>query len=339
MMIERRLQRVLAVALALLSAGAGSARGAALELYTERRPAMGTEFEIRLYATDAVRASEAFEVAFDEIERVEAALSNYRPTSELSRINASASSRPVVTDPEVFRFLETAIDLSRRSDGAFDMTVGRLMRAWGFFRGEGRLPTDAELAEARRETGWRYVALDAAARSVRFERRVELDPGAIGKGYAIDRVAAVLAASGVRSALVVAGTSTIYAMGAPPGASGWRVTVPDPLDRTRTLSTVLLRDNAISTTGSYEKFFRIGDATFCHIMDPRTGRPVEGMLQTSVVATTGIASDGLSTALFVLGPAKGRALLESYASAGALFVTTGGASDRVVALDWSGDRR
>src|SRR6266567_88431 len=112
------------------------------QLFFESRPAMGTSFEIYLYAPNRDRASELFEEAFDEIERVEAALSNYRSSSELSRINASAADARVVTDPEVFALLEQALAYSRESDGAFDVTVGKLMAAWGFFRSEGRYPSN-----------------------------------------------------------------------------------------------------------------------------------------------------------------------------------------------------
>jgi thiamine biosynthesis lipoprotein len=310
------------------------AGAAPLELFRESRPAMGTSFEIHLYAASEAEAAAHFEAAFDEIERVEAALSNYRPTSELSRINASAASGPVVTDPEVFAFLRLALDVSRETDGAFDITVGRLIKAWGFFRGRGSYPSDDELARARAETGWRHVLLDPAARTVRFTAPVELDPGAIGKGYAIDRVAALLERSGVRAALVGSGSSSIYALGAPPGMAGWTVRVPDPADRSHALATVVLRDRSISTSGNYEKFFRLGGRTYCHIVDPRTGRPVEGMLQTTVTAASAAESDALATALFVLGAEDGARVLEARPGAGALFVTDRPEPDRVVRLNW-----
>src|SRR5216684_7417529 len=111
------------------------------QIFYESRPAMGTSFEVYLYAPNHERASQLFEAAFDEIERVEAALSNYRSSSELSRINESAADAPVITDPEVFALLARALDYSQRTDGAFDITVGKLMKAWGFFRGAGHYPS------------------------------------------------------------------------------------------------------------------------------------------------------------------------------------------------------
>ena len=306
-------------------------------LFSESRPAMGTTFEIHLYAADQARARELFEAAFEEVERVEAALSNYRPASELSRINAQASAADVVTDPEVFALIERAFEYSRLSGGAFDITVGRLMKAWGFFRGSGRFPSDEELARVREQTGWRRVALDPARRSVRFlAPGLELDPGGIGKGYALDRVAALLRENGVTAALVASGSSSIYALGAPPGKAGWTVRVTDPLERARALSEVVLKDQSLSTSGNYEKFFRVGGRTYCHIMDPRTGRPVEGVLQTTVIAPAATDSDALSTSVFVLGPERGARLLEALPGTAAFVVTDRGGAGRVVEFRWPG---
>jgi thiamine biosynthesis lipoprotein len=305
------------------------------QVFYESRPAMGTSFEVYLYAPNRERASQLFEVAFDEIERVEAALSNYRPSSELSRINANAANAPVVTDPEVFALLERAFVYSRQSDGPFDVTVGKLMKAWGFFRGAGRYPSNEELSRARAQTGWQHVKLDRQTRSVHFlVRGIELDLGGIGKGYALDCVARVLREAGVTAALIGSGSSSLYAVGAPPGKAGWPVRVPDPLDRTRTLSTILLKDQSLSTSGNYEKFFQLNGRKYCHIIDPRTGRPVEGMLQTSVIAPEATDSDALATAVFVMGPENSARLLNSVAGTSAIFVTDKTGVGRVVRVRW-----
>jgi thiamine biosynthesis lipoprotein len=305
------------------------------QLFYESRPAMGTSFEVYLYAPNRERASELFEAAFDEIERVEAALSNYRSSSELSRINASAADAPVVTDPEVFALLERAFVYSGESDGAFDVTVGKLMKAWGFFRDAGHYPSGEELDRAREQTGWQRVRLDKRTRSVLFlAPGIELDLGGIGKGYALDCVARVLREAGVKAALISSGSSSIYAIGAPPGKTGWPVRVSDPLDRTRTLSTILLNDQSLSTSGNYEKFFQLNGRTYCHIMDPRTGRPVEGTLQTSVIASEATDSDALSTAAFVMGPERAARLLNNIAGTAAIFVTDRNGMERIVQIRW-----
>ena len=319
-----------------LVASSPPARAAASDqIFYESRPAMGTSFEVYLYAPNRERASQLFEAAFEEIERVEAALSNYRSSSELSRINASAADAPVVTDPEVFALLERAFVYSRASNGPFDVTVGKLMKAWGFFRGAGHYPSSEELARARAQTGWRRVKLDQRTRSVLFlVRGIEIDLGGIGKGYALDCVARVLREAGVTAALIGSGSSSLYAIGAPPGKAGWTVRVPDPLDRTRTLSSILLKDQSLSTSGNYEKFFQLNGRKYCHIIDPRTGRPVEGMLQTSVIAPEATDSDALSTAVFVMGPEDSARLLDSVAGTSAIFVTDKTGAGRVVQVRW-----
>ena len=309
------------------------------QLFYESRPAMGTSFEIYLYSPNRERASELFEDAFGEIERVEMALSNYRSSSELSRINASAANTPLVTDPEVFALLSRALDYSQRTDGAFDVTVGKLMKAWGFFRGAGRYPSDEELARAREQTGWQSVRLDNRTRAIYFLKRgIELDLGGIGKGYAIDRVAALLREGGVKAALISSGSSSIYAIGAPPGKAGWFVRVPDPLDRAHSVSIISLKDQSLSTSGNYEKFFRLNGRTYCHIIDPRTGRPVEGTLQTTVIAPEATDSDALSTAVFVMGPQLSAKLLERIVGTGAIFVTNKTGAERIVKIHWPTDR-
>lgn len=326
-----RITRLTLAAVLCFAATFSSLAASPNQIFYESQPAMGTSFEVYLYAPNRERASQLFEAAFDEIERVEAALSNYRSSSELSRINASAANAPVVTDPEVFALLERAFVYSRESDGAFDVTVGKLMKAWGFFRGAGHYPSSEELAHAREQTGWQRVRLDKRTRSALFlAPGIELDLGGIGKGYALDCVARVLREAGVTAALISSGSSSIYAIGAPPGKAGWPVRVSDPLDRTRTLSTIFLKDQSLSTSGNYEKFFQLNGRTYCHIMDPRTGRPVEGMLQTSVIAPEATDSDALSTAVFVMGPKHSARLLDSIAGTSAIFVTDKNGAGRVV---------
>lgn len=308
-----------------------------LKLFVQSRHAMGTMFTIYVYADDQEFAGIAFESAFEEIERLEEALSNYRASSELSRINRLAAHQPVTTDPEVFGLIAASLEFSRLSKGAFDVTVGPLMRAWGFFRGDGHYPSEEELSLAREHVGWEKVQLDAATRAVRFSASgVELDLGAIGKGYAVDRVAKVLRESGVRSALVDAGSSTLYAMDAPPGKDGWTLRVPNPVDRSQTVSTVVLNNASLSTSGSYENFFQLAGRRYCHVMDPREGTPVQGMLQTTLIAGGATTTDAISNAMFVMGPSAGKPLLASIPDASGLWIL--GDSEPQRAIEWNWER-
>ncbi len=307
-----------------LQAQAGAAPHAPARLYTFSHPAMATTFTLYLYSADVGRASAVSEEVFEEIDRVEQLLSNYRESSELSRINREAAESPVTADPEMMSFLAEAEHWSRASDGAFDITVGRLMKAWGFFLHGGAVPSPAALEAIRAVTGWRKVELDPALRTVRFTAAgVELDPGGIGKGFAVDAAVRILRADGVRAALLSAGTSTLYGLGAPPGRRGWRVVVPGPLPSRRMLSVATLRDESLSSADCTQKNFTADGHLYCHIMDPRTLRPVEGRVQVSIVHPSATASDALSNVLFVQPPEQSLRTLRKFApEARAVIVST-----------------
>ena len=269
---------------------------------------MAAPYAIVAYGAAGQALAAAADAALDEVDRIDRLMSHYKPESPLSRLNRAAAAGPVRVDAELFDFIAECLRYSRDSGGAFDVTVGPLMKAWGFFRGEGRLPGEGELEQARSRIGYQHVMLDQAQRTVRFDRPgMELDLGGIAKGYAVDRAVAVLRAHGVPAALVSAGGSTVYGLGAPPGRDAWDVTVQDPVAASKTALTVRLRDRALSVSGTHEKSFAVGGVTYSHVMDPRTGRPVPDVLGVAVLTDTGAAGDALDNALFVQGMAQARA--------------------------------
>ena len=281
----------------------------AAQLYCTTHPAMGTEYSLYLYAPSREQAAAIARPVFEEVDRVDGLLSNYQPGSELSRINREAFQHDVTTDPETFGFLATCLAWSERSRGAFDISVGRLMKAWKFFGASGAVPSQEELAAARADVGWEKIRLDRGQRTVRFlAAGIELDPGGVGKGYAVDRAVRVLRAKQAPAALLSAGSSTIYALGAPPGEAGWKVRVPFAGAGEDPISTVILRDTSLSTANLSEKNFVHDGHFYGAIMDPRTLRPVEGMAQVTAISPSATDSDALSNALFVSGP-EDRALL------------------------------
>jgi FAD:protein FMN transferase len=284
------------------------------------RLSMGCVYAIEAYGPDHEALPRIVEEAFDEVDRIDRLMSHYKADSALSRVNREAARHPVAVEPELFDFIADAMRYNRDSDGAFDITVGPLMKAWGFFRGDGRLPADDELAAARRLVGSGHVTLDAAARTIRFdEPGVELDLGGIAKGYAVDRVVDQFRQQQVAAALISAGGSTIYGLGAPPGVDGWAVAIQDPTGRQRAAMKVWLKNRTLSVAGSSEKSFESGGVTYSHIMDPRTGRPVQGVLSVAMITTTGTAGDALDNALFVLGPERSQAYLNRLPGTEALF--------------------
>ena len=311
-MLWRWLRIVAAVAMVVPACGQGTAP---LKLYAFHHPAMGTEFGVYLYTRTEAEATGLAAEVFDEVDRIEQELSNYRETSELSRIVREAAKAPVTTDPETFRFLEESQHWSEVSGGAFDITVGPLMKVWGFFEHGGHVPSSNDLERVRPMVGYRNVELDPSTRTVRFRvAGVDLDPGGIGKGFAVDAAVAILRARHVKTALVSAGSSTVYALGAPPGKRGWTVVVPDGLPDHATISTAVLRDTSLSSANCNEKNFVTGGHLYCHIMDPRTLQPVEGRLHVSIIDPSATASDALSNVLFVDTPEESLAFLRRYAS-------------------------
>jgi FAD:protein FMN transferase len=280
-----------------------SAAGPELLRFEESLDAMGTTYSVVLYGTDRYKLAAAAEAAFDEVRRLDHMLSNYRPDSEWSEVNKNAASRPVRVSQELFDLLAFCLDVSRRSEGAFDISVGPLMKVWGFYKGSGRLPHRAEVRGALTNVGWQNIALDRANRSVSFRRSgVELDPGGVGKGYAVDRMVNTLKESGITSAMITAGGSSIYGLGTPPNEPrGWKVSLRHPRNTRQTIQEVFLLNVSMSTSGNYEKFFRAEGHIYSHIMDPRTGYPSQGMLSASVLAPRTLESEVWAKPFFIQG--------------------------------------
>ena len=284
---------------------------------------MACTYTVVVYGPDPQQLPLITTAALDEVDRIDALMSHYKPESPLSQLNREAGQHAVLVEPELFRFLERCVRYSQQSEGAFDVTVGPLMKAWGFFRGEGRIPWSFELWSVLRTVGYQHLRLDSAQRTIQFARSgMELDLGGIAKGYAVDRVVELLKEQRIERAFVSAGGSTLFGLSAPPDAPGWEVKVQDPLaphDPKKSAATVLLKNQCLSVSGSYEKFFKVRGVTYSHIMDPRTGRPVENMLSVAVITQNGTDGDALDNAFYVQGVEKGKALLPLYPGIEVLF--------------------
>jgi FAD:protein FMN transferase len=273
--------------------------------FEDHAEAMGTLFAVVMYGPDDDAMRRAADAAFEEARRLDRLLSNYLQESEWSAVNRDAAARPVRVSDELFDLLDACLVYNRRSEGAFDITVGPLMKVWRFYKGEGALPKPEELTNALARVGARHVRLDRGARTVRFDRPgVELDPGGIGKGYAVDRMIEVLKRHGVRAALVSAGGSSVYGLGAPPEEPrGWRMEISAPGSLDTMVAEVFLKDQSLSTSGSYEKFFYAGSRRYSHLMDPRTGYPAQQVSAVSIVAPRTIDSEAWTKAVFINGAA------------------------------------
>ena len=281
------------------------------------RDAMACRFEVVFNAGEVLDATELGLAALDLVDAIEDRITVYRDSSELARLNATAPQgwQPVAAD--LVALLAHARSLHARTAGGFDPAAGSLVRAWGFLRRQGRTPDAPTLAAARAAAGMEHVEIDEVSGRVRFTRPgLELNLGAIGKGWALDAVIGMLTAAGVVSVLVHGGSSSVRAIGvqgpALPGRRGWRVGIRHPLRPGRRLATVTLVDAALGTSGSGTQFFVDRGRRLGHILDPRSGLPAEGVLSSTVIAPRAADADALSTALYALGPAG----LERIAPAG-----------------------
>jgi thiamine biosynthesis lipoprotein len=300
---------------------------AALQRYRDVRPAMGTAFEIVLYASDEQTAQRAFDAAFQRIDALNQVFSDYDSESEASRLcRQSPMDQAVAISPDMATVLEYSLKLSGKTEGAFDVTVGPLSRLWRRAHRQRKLPDPKRLAEARAAVGYQYIELDTANRRARFTAPgMRLDFGGIAKGYACDEALVALRGLGITRALVNGGGD--LALGdPPPDTPGWRIGVA-PLSPDDPPSRILhLANCGVATSGDAWQFTEIDGDRYSHILNPLTGLGIESRSSVTVLAPNGMAADALASAVSVLGPKCGVALIE----------TIEGASCLVVALDVEG---
>ncbi len=300
-----------------------SAACAPREPYTKETFVMGTKAWVTIAGMSDPDAERAAQTAFREMYRIESVMSTWRPSSEISRLNAESNGTPFAVSRELYSLIDSSLYYSKATSGAFDVTIRPLVRLWGFQEGKAALPSDEEISRALSAVGCGRISLDSPASTVTLPSGMQIDLAGIAKGYAVDRCVAALEGLGVRSALVNIG-GNIFALGAPPGEKGWRIGVRDPKGSLETVGTLILRDEAVATSGNYENFVELEGKRYGHIIDPRTGKPVSRILSVTVVAPTGLASDALSTGLFVLGPDDARPVVERFAGVAALFALADG---------------
>lgn len=263
------------------------------------RVTMACRFEVMLSSDDAGDIPAA-RSALDEADDLEALLTVFRDTSTTSDLNRRGAAEEVAVPGRLFALLARSAELHARTAGAFDVTSTPISRCWGFLNGERRMPTDQEIAAASRVVGMRHVRLDASRTSVRFDRAgVEVNFGGIGKGYALDRMGELLRARGVRRALLSAGHSSVLALGGK--GRGWPVDLRPRL-ASRRVARLWITNGAVGTSGAGEQFLEVDGRRYGHVLDPRTGRPADGVLGASVIAGDAATADALSTAFLVGGP-------------------------------------
>jgi len=287
-------------------AASGFAVSTEYQLLRVSRRAMATTFEVAIPHGSHSDPVAAAEDALDLIDSLEDQMTVFREDSEVSRLNDFAAAGAVPVEPQLLDLFERCAAWTRETDGAFDIATGALTKAWGFYRREGRVPSPRERSDAMARTGMRHVILNPEARTVKFRvQGLELNLGAVGKGYALDRAADLLRTKwDVRSALLHGGSSSIFAIGRPPGEPrGWGVRLRHPTDDEGSLGTVWLADCGLGTSSATFQFFEYNGRKLGHVLDPRLGWPAETVASASVIAPTAAEADAMSTAAFILGAA------------------------------------
>jgi thiamine biosynthesis lipoprotein len=269
------------------------------------RRAMACEFEVQLAANRNDNSMEYVFEALDLVESLESQMTVYRDDSEVIRLNRRAAQEPVAVERRLFGLFQQAQQLHQATDGALDITSGPLSEAWGFSRREGRVPSDDQIAAARERVGMQYVVLDGEKKTIEFHRPgMSVNLNSMGKGYALDRMAELLGQHEIDNYLLHGGKSSVLARGNQPGSdgTGWRVGVRHPLHQSEQLAEIVLRNQALSTSGAGTQFFIRRGRRYGHILDPRSGYPAEGLYSATVIAPTAAEAEGLSTAFYVMGP-------------------------------------
>lgn len=273
---------------------------------------MGSVVTIKAYADDARLCNGSIDRAFGAMREIDAAMSVYAASSEVSALNRHAYKRPVACSAGLAEVLQAAARYSSLTEGAFDITLQPLSELYGFRDGPGtdRFPSDSEIAAVMEGSGMRNVAVDRSCGSVAFgHRRTRIDLGGIAVGHALDRAAAILRSDGIGAALINH-SGDIVAIGTPPDEpEGWEIGITDPRRPDAVATTVRIRDEALATSGNYRSVRRIEDRTIGHILDPASGRSASALLSSSVIAPTALAADALSTGTFVLGAVRSELII------------------------------
>jgi len=289
--------------------------GGGLEEVDRTEFGFGSYVRVRALAPTRARAESALGAAFHELHRLDTLWSAFLPGSDVERLNGRGS---VVVHPETRELIVEALGYAELTDGALDITIRPLTELWGFVGGEYRLPDSGAVRQSAGLVDWHRVRVRGD--SILLGEATRLELGAVAVGAAVDCAVETLASRGAAQGLVDAGGDIRVF-----GDRRWRIGLQSPRGA-GILRVLELRDAAVSTSGDYQKCFEVGGRRYHHILDPVTGYPAEGCASVTVTAPTALAADALSTALFVLGPDRGRALIARVGGAGAVFVVDAGGS-------------
>lgn len=284
---------------------------------------MGTLVEISAFDNDESKVQSAIQSAFDEIQRLEKLMSTHILNSEISKINQSAGTRPVPVSPEVLEVIDRALYWAKQTNGALDISIGPVQDLWGFEGDHPSLPDKNTLAQKLSKVGYDKIRLDHQTVLLQ-EKGMHLHLGAIAKGYAVDRAIKILQEKNIHHAFINAG-GDLKTLGNRPDKTAWKIGLQHPRKPESVLASFSLSGKAVATSGDYQKYFDQEGIRYHHIMNPKTGYPVTGIMSATVVTDTVMDADALSTAVFVMGVEKGLAFIDSLENTEGLIIDQDGA--------------
>jgi thiamine biosynthesis lipoprotein len=272
---------------------------------------MGTEVTITVITRSSEEGESAIDEGMAELRRLDAMMSLYKDSSEITKVNLAAGKSPVRVSPEMIEVVEHAAEVSRMSDGVFDVTIGPLVVLWQMRLKEGKVPTDNEIARVRPLVNYRNIVVDRKASTIFLkEPGMIMDFGGM-KGYTVDRVANLFRKRSITNA-VIAVAGDIWVMGRREDGSPWRIGVQHPREHDKTLTVLELSDKYVSTSGDYERFVIREKKRYHHIIDPRTGKPSTGVISATLIGDKGTFIDPLTKVPFILGPEEGMKMVRKF---------------------------
>lgn len=297
----------------------------AQQVFKKKKSLLGSPFEITVVATDSVQANQFVNMAFDEVTRIEHLISDWIPTTQISKVNQQAGIAAVKVDLEVFELVERALKISKLTDGAFDISYASMDKIWKFDGSMKTMPTEEAIKKSVAKVGYEHILLDANNTTIFLEKEgMKLGLGGIGQGYIADKIKVLLQKNGCTSGLVNV-SGDINTWGKQPSGADWSVGIVNPMNKNKVFATFPLYDSAVETSGSYEKYVTFNGKRYSHIIDPRTGYPATGIVSVSVFAKQTELADALATGIFVLGVEVGLDLVNQLKGIGCIIVDEKGA--------------
>lgn len=282
----------------------------AQNVHTKKMFMLGSPFEMTVIANDTIQANIYINQAIEEVKRIENLISDWIPTTQISKVNQNAGIAPVKVDKEVFELIERAIKISKLTNGAFDISYASMDKIWKFDGSMKEMPTEEAIKNSVAKVGYQNIILNEKESTIFLKNKgMKLGLGGIGQGYIADKIKGLLIESGCKSGIVNV-SGDIFAWGKQPDGKPWTVAIVNPINKNKVFASFPLEDSAVETSGSYEKYVTFNGKRYSHIIDPRTGYPATGVVSVSVFAKTTELADALATGVFVLGVDVGLDLID-----------------------------